>query len=864
VRNSVRTPAILMLGLFLAACGGGSGSPSNQSQTSTPNAIIKAVNGVGVSGSGGAVQALLGATIQLSGSASSSSTSTIASYLWTLTSKPSGSTAMIATPSAVTASLAPDVDGSYSIQLQVTDANGITGTQSVTIVVSGTIPITSVVATVQFNGTSTTKPSEAIDVGTVVALDASASSVPTGDAVSISFMMTARPAGSSAALVSSGNSTHFTADVPGTYDVRVRATDQSGDYSDVIYVFQASPAPSAVIVASASPTSGASNVLNAATGYVVVLIGSGSASAPADTVDFTWSLISKPAGSGAALSAATGASVNFIPDLVGNYVVTLVVTDASTGANSTFTTTVEVSQGPTAVVSGIATPVAEANAPSFASSVGVPVTLRGSGSYELGGALLSYSWSLTSVPAGSHASINTPTAANTTFTPDVAGAYIVQLTVTDPVGESAMQSVTVNVGSYPPTVVLSQSQVSALLGGTVSLSAAMSFDQNADPLTFSWSIDSRPAGSTASIIGSTSGSSISFKPDVAGSYTASVTVSNGTLSTIGEVSIASFSAASGTIPLSYAPLLAHYSKATDKLVLIATNPNALHIVDLLHTTDVSVALPAAVKDFSLSADGTRAAVLHEGVVSVVNLSTAALLNSWATGGSQTTVQISNAGLIYLSGQTGGQWVTPGMSVLSAGTGATVATSNGSGITFYGTMQGILSDQVNKIFVVSDGLSPTQIYSISLDPTTGLPTTTSGSPYWGTYPMSGPFWLAGDQSLLFTAAGTYFSTATLNYVGTFSETSQIVSMSHSSTAQEAVVLIESGATYLSNLAYSPSYQRFASSLLFAAPDVPLPLIASAQSYGLDIFHSSTDAHVIVVQTGTSLPNGANAQYFAILR
>ena len=50
-----------MLGLFLAACGGGSGTPSNQSQTSTPNAIIKAVNGIGVSGSGGAVQALLGA-----------------------------------------------------------------------------------------------------------------------------------------------------------------------------------------------------------------------------------------------------------------------------------------------------------------------------------------------------------------------------------------------------------------------------------------------------------------------------------------------------------------------------------------------------------------------------------------------------------------------------------------------------------------------------------------------------------------------------------------------------------------------------------------------------------------------------------
>src|SRR5580704_4644129 len=100
-------------------------------------------------------------------------------------------------------------------------------------------------------------------------------------------------------------------------------------------------------------------------------------------------------------------------------------------------------------------------------------------------------------------------------------------------------------------------------------------------------------------------------------------------------------------------------------------------------------------------------------------------------------------------------------------------------------------------------------------------------------MSGPFWLAGDQSLLFTASGTYFSTATLSYVGTFSETSAVISMSHSSTAQEAVVLIEAGASYLNNQAYSASYQRFTGSLLFAAPDVPLPLIAGVQSYGLDI-------------------------------
>ena len=84
------------------------------------------------------------------------------------------------------------------------------------------------------------------------------------------------------------------------------------------------------------------------------------------------------------------------------------------------------------------------------------------------------------------------------------------------------------------------------------------------------------------------------------------------------------------------------------------------------------------------------------------------------------------------------------------------------------------------------------------------------------------------------------------------------MSHSSTAQEAVVLVESGQTYLSNLAYSPSYQRFTGSLLFAAPDVPLPLIAGVQSYGRgvkpsgevkitkDLDHSIEGSDVLIVE------------------
>ena len=66
-------------------------------------------------------------------------------------------------------------------------------------------------------------------------------------------------------------------------------------------------------------------------------------------------------------------------------------------------------------------------APIFVSAPGVPVTLRGSGSYEPGGGALTYLWTLTSRPANSTAAISSPTSQNVTFTPDRAGTYGVTL-----------------------------------------------------------------------------------------------------------------------------------------------------------------------------------------------------------------------------------------------------------------------------------------------------------------------------------------------------------------------------------------------------------------------------------------------------
>ena len=857
--------ALCCLGL-LSACGGGGGATGSTIpiQTAPPTAVIKADGGASAGGSGAALQASVGSTIVLASASTAGSGATIASYSWSLATSPTGSQVALVSTGTATTTFVPDVAGTYVLQLTVTDSLGQSATQSVSISVNNTPPVAVVVSKVVFDDSAPVKPTQNVATGAVISFDATGSTTPGDNPAGITWSMDEEPGASTASLSINGALAHFTADVAGEYKVRVRATHAAGDYAETTYVFDAFAPPAAVLVAQ----SGTANIgsFSAYQGYQIVLDGSQSTGPAGDVLTKQWTLTSKPTSSNAQLSAQIGNFSNFVADQSGTYVVTLSVLDSNTNVTSTYTDTISVIVGPTALIAGGSSPVSNVSAPIFVTAPGVPVTLRGSGSYEPGGGTLTYLWAITSRPANSTASITSATAQNITFTPDIAGTYGVKLTVSDSQGNSNQQTATINVGAIAPVAIVDQPQAGVLLGGTVHVSAAASYDPNALALTYSWSVDARPAGSTATISSPTS-SSMAFEPDVAGSYTLTVTVGNGTLRNVATVAITAFSASAGTIPLAYLPLQVAYSPTNGKAAIVSTNPNALHIVNPSAATDISVPLPTGVKALALSPDGTLAAVLHEGVVSLIDMQGATLIRSSLTLGSQTMVAVNNSGLLYLLGQTGGQWVTPAITIEDGKTGNFLTPGYQPFAESYGTMNGIYSDVNNKLFVIASGLSPSEIYDITLDPATGNDTASGQAPYWGDYAMFAPFWLSGDQSLLFTAAGTYFATSNLTYIGTFNIGGAVQSMSHSSTLQEAVVLPAiSGSPYYyaSPTQYPASYKRFTGSLLFPAADVPLPLVGGMQSYGIDIFHDSAGKHVMVVQTGTSQVDGSGALYFLIVR
>ena len=95
--------------------------------------------------------------------------------------------------------------------------------------------------------------------------------------------------------------------------------------------------------------------------------------------------------------------------------------------------------------SQVQNPVANAG-PNQSVLIGATVTLNGSGSTNPSGVgTLTYSWAFSSRPTGSNAALVNPTSVTPTFIPDVAGAYVIVLTVSNGTGTDSA-SVTVTAG----------------------------------------------------------------------------------------------------------------------------------------------------------------------------------------------------------------------------------------------------------------------------------------------------------------------------------------------------------------------------------------------------------------------------------
>ncbi|MGK0190050.1 MAG: hypothetical protein ACI9R3_005869 [Verrucomicrobiales bacterium] len=156
------------------------------------------------------------------------------------------------------------------------------------------------------------------------------------------------------------------------------------------------------------------------------------------------------------------------------------------------------------------------------------VNLDGSASFDdnTASALLSYSWSFSSLPAGSSAVLSGANTATPSFVADVADTYIAQLIVTDEGGLTSDPAfATISSNNLAPTAVATVDFSLAIVGEAVNFDGSGSTDPETDSLTYSWSITAAPAGSTATLIGAGTANP-TLTPDLDGVYEVTLDVAD--------------------------------------------------------------------------------------------------------------------------------------------------------------------------------------------------------------------------------------------------------------------------------------------------------------------------------------------------
>ena len=271
-----------------------------------------------------------------------------------------------------------------------------------------------------------------ISVNSLVTLDGSASSDRDGDIITYSWFIISAPV-SSLAVLSDPSVVRptFTADLAGSYEIGLVVNDGTVDSSEDIVIVTAATGNSA-------PVADAGNDQNVATGDVVTLDGSGSSDSDGDSLTYSWTLTSSP-GSPALIDPMT-ATPYFMAASDGTYVVSLIVNDG----------TVDSIEDTVTVVSSTtnSAPVADAGDDQNV-VVGNSLSLDGNGSSDADNDPLNYTWSITSAPVGSSATLSDNTAENPTFTPDIYGVYVFSLIVDDGIENSNVDTVTIS--TTPPS-----------------------------------------------------------------------------------------------------------------------------------------------------------------------------------------------------------------------------------------------------------------------------------------------------------------------------------------------------------------------------------------------------------------------------
>lgn len=400
---------------------------------------------------------------------------TISAYLWSFVSVPATATPNFGSQSTAGTTVNNlTVAGLYTIQLQVTDNQGATGTDQMTITVNPQ-PTPPPVVTPGPNQTLTLPTSASAFAGNATAVSPATS-------ISVHTWSFVSGPGPTPTITTPGGYTSAVSGMitVGSYTFQLSATDNLGHTTTATMVILVNPAPNQPPVAHA----GADQTITLPTNSVS-LNGSTSTDPDGSIVAFLWSKISGPASFTIVSASQAITTVNNLT--AGVYQFTLRVTDnvGATGLDTVQITVNAANVPPTVTVGANQTITLPTSSVTLVATASDP-----------DGSIATYAWTKISGPAGG--TISTPAAATTNVTGYTnAGTYIYQVVVTDNQGAtgSTTTQITVNAAippNQPPVVNAGANQTITLPVNSVT-QAGSATDPDGTVVSYQWTKISGPA-----------------------------------------------------------------------------------------------------------------------------------------------------------------------------------------------------------------------------------------------------------------------------------------------------------------------------------------------------------------------------------
>lgn len=284
----------------LIACGGGSSSSTPAAQGPAGLAVITAQN-----------VAKVDHRVRVDGLQSEGVDSQSVSYMWEISNKPDGSAASLNNANSVSPYFTPDLVGNYTLDL-VTQSGG-KDSEKVTHFINVSDANTNTQPIINLDIPANVAIGKTVDLRSQ-AYDAD------GDVLTFQWALLSSPNNATMKLTNSATPTaNLLSNTAGDYQLKLTVSDGYETISEEVTVSYSAE--------NVAPEASVSNKQTFELGESAQLDATASTDGNDDQITYEWKVVSQPENSTATLSSTTEAKPNFTPDLIGDYVLSLAVSD---------------------------------------------------------------------------------------------------------------------------------------------------------------------------------------------------------------------------------------------------------------------------------------------------------------------------------------------------------------------------------------------------------------------------------------------------------------------------------------------------------------------------------------------------------